>query len=218
MDRARRRIAHFGFILGLVLLVAATGGCTAALTTAMYMLGYNDNPPEYEGLKNKKVAVVCRSQATMQYQDPRAAKDLGHLVSTLLKENGKKIKVIDQRKIDRWVDENTWDEFTEVGKATDAEMVVGVDIDHFQLHQGQTLYQGRANVSIKVYDLAKGEVVFEKEPAPIVYPPNSYIHTSEKAESQFRREFLRVIANVVARHFYTHDPYADYGQDVTAGL
>lgn len=218
MDRSRRRFANCGLILGLVVLAAASGGCTAALTTAMYMFGYNDTPPEYEGLKNKTVAVICRSQATMQYQDPRVARDLGHLVSTLLKENGKKVKIVDQRKIDRWVDENTWDEFTEVGKAVDAEMVVGVDINHFQLHQGQTLYQGRANVSIKVYDMKTGEMVFEKEPAPIIYPPNSFVHTSEKAESQFRREFLRVISSVIGRHFYTHDAYADYAQDVAAGL
>ncbi len=65
-----------------------------------------------------------------------------------------------------WADENNWDEYVEIGKALNADMVVGLDLEEFSLYQGQTLYQGKANIKIPVYDVAQGkEPVFERQPA-----------------------------------------------------
>ena len=128
-----------------------------------------------------------------------------------------KIKVIDQRKIAKWTDENTWDEYPEVAKAMKADMVVGVDLESFSLYLGQTLYQGKANASIHVFDCKKnGKEVFHKSIPQCIYPPNGAIATSERTEPDFRNEFVGVLADQIARHFYSHDPYADYGQDAAA--
>ena len=35
-------------------------------------------------------------------------------------------------------------------------------------------------------------------------------------EAEFRREFVAVLADQIARHFYAHDPYADLAQDAAA--
>jgi hypothetical protein len=55
--------------------------------------------------------------------------------------------------------------------------------------------------------------VFQKRPPQTVYPPNRVVQTSEKQESDFRREFVQVLADQIARHFYEHDAYADVALD-----
>lgn len=197
--------------------LAACVGCQSALFTAMYLIKGNDVQPEYTGLKNKQVAVVCRSQPGLHFTDPNLSKDVSHAVSRMLTTKGNKIKIVDQRKIDKRLDE-TWDEFVEIGKAVDADMVVGVDLERLQIHEGQTLLRGRAEASVKVFDCKTGEMVYEKSPPPIVYPPNLCIHTSEKSESQFRREFIQVLADRISRSFCPYNPHADYAQDAAAGL
>lgn len=224
MDRALRR---YGYLLFLGLLVAM-GGCANMLATVFYVVKGNETDPEFSGLKGKKVAVVCRPLVALKYQDSRVAKDLAGEIGKLLKQNGKKIQVVEARKVERWIDENTWEEYSEVGKALDAEMVVGVDLESFTIYQGQTLYQGRANVTLHVIDCkgdGKGkdkgkdsETVFEKSMPEVVYPPNFCIQTSEKQEAQFRREFIHMLGNHIGRHFYPYEAHADVAQDAVAGL
>jgi hypothetical protein len=204
----------------LMLLAAALSpalGCRAVMTTAMYLLKGTDVDPDFGELKGKKVAVVCRPIVSLQYRNANVNRELAQQITLLLQKKVPKIKTVDQRKIAKWTDENTWEEYAEVGKAVKADMVVGIDLESFNLYQGQTLYQGRANAVIRVYDCQKGgKMVFEKNLPQAVYPPNSAVPTSERLEPEFRREFVLVLADQIARHFYAHDPYADLGQDASA--
>jgi hypothetical protein len=197
----------------LAIAAVATAGCTSALFTMAYLFKGNDAPAECNKLKDKRVVVVCRPVVALQYRNARVEHDLAEQVSGLLRKNVPKIKVIDHRKAAEWMDENTWDEYTQVGKALQADLVVGIDLEQFSLLQGQTLYQGRANVRVRVYDCKTGQLVFEKRPPQTVYPPNRVVQTSEKPEAEFRREFVRVLADQIARHFYDHDPHADIALD-----
>jgi hypothetical protein len=216
MDRSAIRHRIVLFVVLLVVSVSSFG-CLGGLTTAMYLLKGTDVDPDYAGLKAKKVAVVCRSPATLQYRNANVARDVAQEVSVLLQKKVPKIQVVDQRKVNNWTDENTWEEFVEVGKAMKADMVVGIELESFNLFQGQTLYQGRADAKIHVYDCKKGgKLVFEKTMPQSVYPPNMPIPTSERREPEFRHEFELVLADQIARHFYAHDPYADVTQDVSA--
>ncbi len=204
-------------ILALTTVVLPAAGCRSAIATALYLWKGTDIPPDYAELKGKKVAVVCRPVVSLQYRNASVARDLAQQISALLQERVPKIRVIDQRKVAKWTDENTWDSFPEVGKAVKADMVVGIDLESFDLFQGQTLYQGKANATIHVCDCTKGgKVVFEKIIPQSVYPPQAGVPTSDKPEAEFRREFVRVLADQIARHFYAHDPYADLAQDVDA--
>jgi hypothetical protein len=188
-------------------------GCTQLLFTAAYLWRGNDTPAECNKLRDKRVAVVCRSVVTLQYRNARVDQDLAQEVSALLKKNVPKIKMVEHRKVAEWMDEHTWEEYTEVGKAVNADLVVGIDLESFDLNQSQTLLQGRANAEIKVYDCHTGKVVFKKRLPPSVYPPNRVVQASEVPESEFRREFTRILADQVARHFYDHDPYSDFALD-----
>jgi hypothetical protein len=186
------------------------------VATALWALGYNDAPAEYDGLKGKTVAIVCRPITSLHYQDSHVARDLAGELGRLLHENGKKVTIVDPRKVERWCDENSWDDFVEVGKAVKADVVMGIDLEQFSMYQGQTLYQGQASVTVHVYDCKDGKVLFEKTPSQCVYPPNACISTSEKPAAQFRREFIKVLAGRLGVMFYPHNPWDDMAQDAAA--
>jgi hypothetical protein len=183
----------------------------------MYLFKGTDVDPDFKELEGKKVVVVCKPLVSLQYRNANVNRELAQQITLLLQEKVPKIKMVDQRKIAKWTDENTWEEYPEVGKAMKADMVVGIDLESFSLYQAQTLYQGKANATVQVFDCKKGgKVVFEKTIPQSLYPPNSAVPTSERTEPEFRREFVLVLADQIARHFYTHDPYADMGQDAAA--
>lgn len=220
MNRLTRPNGHLPALLALLALVAAVApamGCRSVMTMAAYLIKGTDVEPEYDGLKGKKVAVVVRPSDQVTFSNNHsAASDLARQISTLLRANVSKIQVIDQQKVSKWTDENGLVEFADVGKAVKAEMVVGIDLVDFSVLQGQTLYRGNAVVAINVYDCKNdNKVVFEKQLPQALYPPNSSIPTSERTEAQFRREYIKVLADQIARHFYPHDPHADLAQDAS---
>jgi hypothetical protein len=199
------------------LLLAA--GCEI-FTTAAYLIIGTDVDPDYPGLKGKKVVVVCRPLALQQYRDAVPARELADQIAKDLKKNVPKITVVEQREVARWCDENNWQEYAEVGKALKADMVVGVDLTNFSTYQGPTLYQGRATVAIKVYDMKDtSQTAWEKELPQVIYPPNIGIPiSSDLSENDFRRGFVTMLGERIARHFYSHDSHADVAEDAKAGL
>jgi len=203
-------------VFALLATVATAGGCTSALATAVWLIKGPDIPAEFDGLRGKRVVVVCRPATSSLYANPNVAKDISRHISRLLSRHISKIQVVDQGKVAEWLDTNTWDDFTEVGKALEADMVLGIDLEQFSIYQGQTLFQGKADFSMKVCDCATGEVVFEKDLPLVIYPPNHGIDTSDMQESDFRREFVEVLSDQIARHFYPHDPRAYFAMDAKA--
>jgi hypothetical protein len=195
------------------LAASLVAGCQGALLTALYVFQGNDDPAECKVLREKKVAVVCRPVIELQYRNARADQDLANHVAALLKTNVPKIKMIEQRKVSQWIDENSWNEYVQVGKAVDADLVVGIDLERFDLYKGQTLFQGRANATIKVYDCQTGDVVFEKRLPQCVYPPNREVSALDKPEGEFRREFLQVLSDQIGRYFYDHERNTDIALD-----
>ena len=215
-----RLCARFGVVV-LLTLVAGTlvsaAGCRMLMTTAAYLIRGTDADPDFAGLKGKKVAVVCRPIASLTFGNSRVGPELAREVTALLKTNVPKIQVIESQKVAEWCDNNDWTEYPEIGKALKADIVVGIDLADFRLLQGSTLYQGRADVSVFVYDMKDKKepekMVFEKHLPQVLYPPNSAVPASSKPEAQFRRDFLKVLADQVGRLFYAHDRYADMARD-----
>lgn len=214
-----RRFPRCGRLVVLLTLLAtlvAAGGCTSALATAVWLIKGPNIPAEFDGLREKRVVVVCRPATSSLYANPNVAKDISRHISRLLRRNISRIDVVEHGKVAEWLDTNTWDDFTEVGKALEADVVLGIDLEQFSIYQGQTLFQGKADFSIEVCDCASGEVVFEKDLPLVTYPPNHVISTSDVQESDFRREFVEVLSDQIARYFYPHDPRAYFAMDATA--
>lgn len=215
---------RFRLIRGFWLLALGTAlvwslpGCRGLLATAVYLIKGTSVPAEFAQFKGKRVAVMCRPLANLEFNSSTAANELAQEVGNLLQTNVKKIDVIDQQKVAEWTDETGLDDVIEAGKALNADYVLAIDLLGFQLHQGQTLYQGRANVEIKVYDIKdNGKVVFDKTPAQVVYPPNTGIASQDmSSDADFRVEYVKVLANRVGRYFYPYDWRDDMAQDAHA--
>jgi len=149
MDRCRPVIlaSRACLLLGLIPLVTASG--CMQLAGLAYMIRGETVKAAYPGLKGKRVAVVCRPPATLQYRNATAARDIAKQVGILLKSNVKELTLVDPREVAKWTDENDWQEYTEIGKALEAEMVVAIDLDSFSLQEEQTLFQGKSTVNIR---------------------------------------------------------------------
>jgi hypothetical protein len=229
MDRPSLRYKLPVLLLILSLTTVLSGGCVSGLATMMYLFKGTNVDPEFKHLKGKRVAVVVRPVVDLQYRNPNVPQDLAKQISVCLQKNVPKVKVIDQQKVNCWCDENNPEDLTALGKALKADMVVSVELGGFSLLQGQTIYQGRAISSVQVFDCRDEEkrtkdkellkkdstdnIVFEKSLPETKYPPNTGIPTSDKQEYEFRQEFIRALADQIARHFYEHDSHADFAQD-----
>lgn len=219
MDRLRTRPVCL--LVSLVMLVwglMTSSGCSL-MATAMYVIQGSNTRADFNGLAGKRVAVVCRPQTSLHFRDSSVSRDLAKQVGILLHKHVSKIDLIDQREVFEWADENNWEEYVDIGKALNADMVVGLDLEEFSLFQGQTLYQGKANLKVSVFDVSQGrEPVFERNLPQAVFPPNAAIPAGEKPEAQFRRQFVSYLARQIAHYFYDHDSTVDFANDSTALL
>lgn len=205
-------------LLGTMLLptLFATG-CANWIAGAMWLVKGTNRAAESDALKGQRVVVVCRPPADMEFSDGAVgSKELAIAVGELLDARVSKIEVVDYRDVDEWTDEHTWQEYTEVGEALEADMIVGVDLETFHIYAGQTLYQGTAAISITTYDMNQnGKVVYEKM-LQVKYPPNAPVARDSKPPQQFRREFVGVVARQIGKLFYDHDSFDDYAIDSKA--
>ena len=103
---------------------------------------------------------------------------------------------------------------SQLASAVKAQMVVQIDLEDFSLDKGSTLRQGKADVRVTVLDMEKnGDEVYEKTLNEILFPFNGGVPVQEAPEAQFRRQFITLVSERIARHFYKHDPHADFATD-----
>ncbi len=203
-------------VLGLIASVLTAAGCMGPLLTGMYLFGAGDVKAKYTGLKKKKVVVVCHPITDLQYSNMSAVNEISRQIGLKLKANVSSLTLVDSQDVDRWMDENQWEDAVEIGRAFKADKVVLVELENFSVLLGQTLYQGKANYVLKVIDCKTGDIDFEVTPNPVSWPANSAIPTQDKPENKFRAQFIGVVADQIARHFYAYDARNYFAEDATA--
>jgi len=197
-----------------LLALALSAGCSM-LPAIVWVIDPDDVDAEFEELNGKRVALICRA-TSMEYAHPTVSRDLAVRVAALLRKNVRKVEVVDERELADWVDKHDWHDYREVGRALKADMVVGIDLERFELSRGSTLLQGQADVRLAVYDVKNNTKVWEPtKPLSVKYPPNSPYAAADRQEDDFRRQFLGVLAERVARHFYDYDSRKDFALDST---
>lgn len=208
---------YVALLLGAALLVSSTG-CPAILATGIYVFeGGNMAPAECDALKGERVVVMCKPPSSNEFRHAGASRGVAARTSELLVKNVKNIDVVNPREVDNWVDESDWGDFRELAQAVHASKVVYIELEGFELYKGKTLYQGRADVTVTVYDMKnRSKVLWDKQIGEVLYPVNSGIPAQDKPVQQFEREFVDIIANRVASNFYRHDPNDSFATDAMA--
>ena len=203
------------------LLVAASlvslSGCVGLLSNLIYAAHGNLIPPAYNGLVGKHVAVVCVSNSA-SFGPTSASVDLSRRVAKQLQSNVTDITVVDPQEVADWIDQHDWDslDYAALGQGVNADTVVAIDLDRFTVHEGQTMYKGRADVHIVVYDTVGGKrEVFSKSPPQITFPAHAGQHTTDISEREFRQRFMTVLASRIARNFFSYEAKEDYAADRT---
>ena len=142
-------------VLLVALVLAISTGCIGTFVNLMNAAQGNVVPANFTGLKGKRVAVVCVSNSEAfgpSYASLALASQVGEAARSA---NVSDVTIVETQKIADWIDRNDWDylDYKAVARGVDAEMVVAIDLDSFSLHEGKTLYKGRADVEVVVYDM-----------------------------------------------------------------
>ena len=218
MDRSRSTTAWLPLALVIAALVTTSGCLSQLLATGVYLMdGGNLAPAECEALEDQRVVVFCRPPASYEFRHAGAPRAIAARVSELLEMNVPGIDMVPQKQVDNWIDENDADDFKELGKAVKADLVVYIDLGHFELFKGKTVYQGNADVTVSVHDMNDdARRVWDKPMGEVLYPIHSGIAVQDKPVEQFQREFIEVVSSEIGIHFYRHDPHANFAIDALA--
>ena len=189
----------------LSLTIAASMGCTG-LATFMHAVGVDMIPAEYDGLKRQTVGIIALTESS-QYSNDVAARELSRFIGQVLTAEVKDLKLVREDKIDQWRDLHGWDQlnFDEIGKGVGADKVIGIEVANLRLRDGATLYRGRADVVISVIDVESGNIEYSRSLEEFTYPNIAGQYTSETTESKFRKLYLRMLAEEIARSFHRYD-------------
>jgi hypothetical protein len=197
----RRKFAAAGLSLAMLPL----GGC-AIINHLMYVVHGATVPAEFDGLKEKRVAVVCIS-ANDDYGPDSTTVMLSKEVEKLLKERVKEVKLVRHEEVANWIDRNNWQyDYREIGRGVKADMVVAIDVGRFSLHEGSTLYKGHADVEVSVYDMGEsGGRAYHNILDDFSFPKSGAQAVTDISEAKFKRAFVKVLAQNIARSFYEYD-------------
>lgn len=213
MDRTanfRRSIA-----LLILLTLVPSVGCINLVSTLLYPP--NEVQARYKGMKEKKVVVVCIASPSFR-SETDTSRNLATMVEKLLGANVPDVQIISQQKIDDWQDTSNWDRLDarKLGKGVGADIVVAIDLAHLEVQEHPSMYKGKADFSVSVYDMNnKGKVVFESLDQTLEFPANGTYSSASLTEDKFRRKFMQSISVWIAHDFYKHDSHDYLAMDET---
>lgn len=191
-------------------------GCRPLAQVIGALEGHEIVPAKFNGLEDKRVAVVCIDVNSL-YGPGNEADLLAKSVATQLGQNVKNIKLVKQAEIHDWIDQQDQAiiDFRDVGRGVKADMVVGIDLNSISTRDVGTLLKGRANIAVKVFDMTRpDEPVYEKPSTVVEFPENGARHVTE-SEANFRMMFVRVLSDKITKDFYSYDRTLDFGRDAT---
>lgn len=208
------RISSASSLALLLAVLISSTGCIGAISQLIYVVKGTNVEPSYSGLEDSTVAVVCVSDASA-YGPDMLTTTVAQAVAMKMHRTGRDINVIPATTINDWIDRNGWDEsdFVKLGKGVGAEKVVAIEIGAYSIHEGSTLYKGRTDLSVTVYDLQKdGTIDFMYGPTEYSFPKNGRpaIQTSDR---QFEAFFLANLTENIAHQFCPYDRVDEVARD-----
>jgi hypothetical protein len=176
------------------------------MSNLVYAIKGDKVPAAFDGLKEKRVAVVAVSDAS-SFQDDPTMRMLSRHFSEILQTQVKDIQLIAEEEIDKWRDQHGWEaaDFVALGKGVNADHLIAIEVAGLKLRDGATMYRGRAAVTTSVFEIATGRRVFRRHEEEYTYPVSAGQVTTETTEARFRRTFISMLAQHLARYFYAYD-------------
>lgn len=194
--------------------IVSTSGCMQELAQIMYVIKGHETPPAFAALQEKNVAIVCLSDASA-YGPDTLAYTITKQVSAKMARSKDEIKIVSPIEVEEFIDLNGWDESSvdTLGHAVGADFIVVVDISAYSIKDGQTLFKGRSDLTIKVFDVAEdGQVVFEKGPDEFVFPENGR-PVMQTTPRQFEAFYLARLTDYISNMFISHDHLESFASD-----
>jgi hypothetical protein len=219
MSRLEFCVSRWPLMIVAALMVLSTSGCVGIAAQLMYLAGAGLVKPDFEGLKGKRVAVVCVSNRSA-YGSGKEADALARMVAAILRREVKDIELVSQTEIANWKDSNDWDEmdFRTIGRGVKAEMLVAINVSKLDYYEGHTLYKGRADLSVTVYDMSGGgKIAWSKSMPDFQFPQHGGRPVTDMVEANFQKQFLDVLARDIARNFHSYDRVVMMAQDAALG-
>ncbi len=214
MDRrSLKNSAVFSMALAALLL----GGCIATTAQLLHVIHGLKVKAEYPGLKNSRVAIVCVSDAS-SYGPNKLTSTVSQALASILAREVKNIEIVPHAEIEHWKDSNGWNEidFVEIGKGLEADKVVAIEIGSYSIHEGTTMYKGRATVKTTVYDIEQdGSIEFSQGPAEYQFPKSHGRPSLSTSEQQFEAVYLGKLVENISRSFYDSERVDAVAEDAT---
>ena len=202
------------WVLLLAVALLSSSGCVNLASNILYAINGNKAPADYPGFKGKKVAIVCGSEKGLS--NDATANLMTRYLEALLGKNVKEITIIPQDKVEKWLNARGWNEsdYAEIGKGVGADQVLAINIMNMTLRDGMTLYKGKADISVSVYDVAdEGKVVYRKSFPEFEFPKIGGPTVTDTTEARFHGLFLTVVSQRIATLFYDADPKEQFAID-----
>ncbi|MBX3419892.1 MAG: hypothetical protein KF851_20020 [Pirellulaceae bacterium] len=213
MNLARKQQVRVWIFLACLPLMFSSG---CILSQLIYVIKGHKTKAEFQGLANKKVAVLCMSEAQGFGHDSLTT-TISKTVGLKIQQSVKKVQVVPHSRVEDWLDNNDWNrkDMVRFGKGVGAEKVVTIEIGNYSIHEGSTLYKGRSTVRVRVYDIADdGNVEFEKGPSEYIFPTTGRpaIQTNDR---NFEAIYLAKLTENISNHFCDYDALDRVAEDAS---
>jgi hypothetical protein len=222
--------AYRTILASLFLAVVLAMGCNLMALPYFLMPSDPSYPPPCKLAsddKEKTVRVAIQAWTGMETRPEflKIDRELGLLLAQHLQEsykkNKEKVTIVPVSRMEKYKDDHpNWrqQEPQEIGKHFQADYIIDLDVGSITLYEpgsANTLFRGRAEVSIDVVDVHKASEgpIFRKE-YTCEYPrAKGPIPAGDSNVAQFRQAFLEVVAREISWLFTSHLVDDDYKCD-----
>ena len=204
-------------VILLVAGISSFGGCINFAANMIHAITGNNRAADFDGLKEKRVAVVCLTDGGLAADADSAM--LTSYIHAGFNSNIKKIDVVRSSEVERWIDSHSHEsaDYLEIGKGVKADRLVAVEVVNLSVKNGATLFQGKSDIAVTVYDIsAGGKILYQKNIPEFVFPKMGGPSITDVSEAKFRARYLAIVARTVSTLFYPVDATADFALDATA--
>lgn len=204
-----RKVNELLAVFCLCLVALPMMGCIGASAQIMNLIYGPEHPAKCGDLKKKRVAILVNADVT-SFSSKSVDQVLERYISMNLVTKGKDldIKVISTSEVERWRDNHPSDNsnLQSLGEAVDADFVLNVQMEDYDIRLGKTLFKGHCDYHIVLHDVKNDKVAFYETKEEHAFPANGGRDAIGTTEKQFQSQYLLILADEISRNFYPSDP------------